>query len=255
MASLPKKDGGPRTVAIASTIYRLLMEMDNEEVAQFEAANAFDNDSAKAGASAVSAAEDRALEAELERLEGRFTISALWDIKIFFDSIDVIELIRLSRKHGFPLRQLALSMVIHQAQRRLKLGKTIGECIRNLGRSILAGCKRSTHLARVYLLEMIKNLAGQHKSTSVYVHVDDISNLTKGKNRRRYTTEPGHGQRTSNSGQWHSSWRSLIRALSYQTAGPQGISSNQLQKRTSQSSQHGQEWTLESIPHQPQPEV
>ena len=40
MASIPKKDGGSRTVAIASTIYRLLMELDNDKVAAFEAANA-----------------------------------------------------------------------------------------------------------------------------------------------------------------------------------------------------------------------
>ena len=71
MASIPKKDGGSRTVAIASTIYRLLMELDNEGVAAFEAANAFEHDSATAGASAVAAAEDRAMEAELARLEGR----------------------------------------------------------------------------------------------------------------------------------------------------------------------------------------
>ena len=31
------------------------------------------------------------------------------------------------------------------------------------------------------MLEMINELAEKHKSTSVYVHVDDISNLTKGK--------------------------------------------------------------------------
>ena len=70
MASIPKKDGGSRTVAIASTIYRLTMELDNEAVAAFETENAYEHDSAKAGASAVVAAEDRALTAELARLEG-----------------------------------------------------------------------------------------------------------------------------------------------------------------------------------------
>ena len=48
MATLPKKDGGGRTVAIAITIYRLLMELDNEELEAFEATHAFVNDSAKA---------------------------------------------------------------------------------------------------------------------------------------------------------------------------------------------------------------
>ena len=108
MASIPKKDGGSRTVAIASTIYRLLMEMDNEEVAAFEAANAYHHDSAAAGASAVAVAEDRAMEAELARLTGFVTISTLWDLKKLFDSIDIATLINLARDLGFPLKQLAL---------------------------------------------------------------------------------------------------------------------------------------------------
>ena len=37
MATLPKKDGGTRTVAIATTIYRLLIQLDNEELETFEA--------------------------------------------------------------------------------------------------------------------------------------------------------------------------------------------------------------------------
>ena len=81
MATLPKKCGGTRTVAIAATIYRLLMELDNEEVAEYERLNAFSGDSATAGASALRAAEDRALEAELESYEGQLTITMLWDIK------------------------------------------------------------------------------------------------------------------------------------------------------------------------------
>ena len=102
MASIPKKDGGSRTVAIASTIYRLMMELDNDEVAAFEAANAYEYDSATAGASAVAAAEDRALAAELARVEGNHSLSTLWDLKKFFDSIDIPTLIQLAGDFGFP---------------------------------------------------------------------------------------------------------------------------------------------------------
>ena len=97
-----------------------------------------------------------------------------------FDSIDIEVLIQLARECGFPMKQLAVSLIVHQAPRRLKLGKALGECINNLGRSILAGCKRSTHFARVYLLKMVRHLAKTHKDTSLYLHVDDISNLTRG---------------------------------------------------------------------------
>ena len=77
MATLPKKDGGTRTVAVAATLYRLLMQLDNEQMEAFEAREAFENDSAKAGASAVDAAEDRALEAEIAAAEGKHTMVLL----------------------------------------------------------------------------------------------------------------------------------------------------------------------------------
>lgn len=48
-------------------MYRIMMEADNDEVAEVERENHFANDSAAAGASAVRAAEDRALAAELAR--------------------------------------------------------------------------------------------------------------------------------------------------------------------------------------------
>ena len=89
MTMLPKKDGGTRTVAIAAALYRLLMELDSDEVPDFEKREAFENDSATAGASAVRAVEDRALEAELAKLEGSSLLTILWDPKKFFDTIDI----------------------------------------------------------------------------------------------------------------------------------------------------------------------
>ena len=49
LATLPKKCGGTRTVAIAATLYRLLMELGNEEVTEYESKNAFHGDSATVG--------------------------------------------------------------------------------------------------------------------------------------------------------------------------------------------------------------
>ena len=44
MASLPKTDGGIMTVAITTTLYRLLMQMDDAKLDNFEKGNAFVND-------------------------------------------------------------------------------------------------------------------------------------------------------------------------------------------------------------------
>lgn len=65
----------------------------------------------------------------------------LWDLAKLFDSVDVPTLFREAWKLGFPLQQLAMSMAVHHAPRRLKLGSAVGEVISHLGRSILAGCK------------------------------------------------------------------------------------------------------------------
>jgi hypothetical protein len=177
MTMLPKKDGGTRTVAIAATLYRLLMELDNAEVEQFESREAFENDSAKAGASAVRAAEDRALEAEIAKLEGSNLLTILWDLKKCFDTINIFCLFQEAVKLEFPLRQFVLSIIVHHSPRRLKHGNAVGEAIVKLGRSILAGCKRSTHLARVYTLTMVRDLAAKHKSIQLFQHVDDMSNI------------------------------------------------------------------------------
>ena len=126
MATLPKKCGGTRTVAIAATLYRLLMELDNDEVAEYERKNAFHGDSATAGASAVRAAEDRALRADQESIEGQETATFLWDLRQFFDSLDICILVEEAEETWFPLKQLALSLAVHLAPRRLRLGKAVG---------------------------------------------------------------------------------------------------------------------------------
>ena len=83
---------------------------------------------------------------------------------------------------GFPIRQLALSLAVHLAPRRLQLGKAIGMPILEIGQSILAGCKRSTHLARVYTVRAVKKLDEDHPHMNIGQHVDDISNLAVAKN-------------------------------------------------------------------------
>ena len=179
MASIGKKTGGSRTVAVAATLYRLLMELDDEKLKQFETKEAFSNDTAKAGANASHSAEDRALQAELMTAEGKALCSILWDFKKFFDMIDTEVLIEEAAAVGFPMEELILSLTVHQAPRRLKTGKVVGEAMEALGRAILAGCKRSTQLARAYSLRMVRKLAAAHPRVDLYQHVDDMTVFIK----------------------------------------------------------------------------
>ena len=96
-----------------------------------------------------------------------------------FDSIDVKTLIAEAKLLGFPLMELALSLAVHHAPSRLKLGKALGEAIAALGCSIIAVCKRSTSLARVYTLLMVDDLDKGHPSVELHIHVDDVPNEVK----------------------------------------------------------------------------
>ena len=71
MGSIPKKTGGSRTVAVATTLYRLIMTVDNQKIEEFEAREAHSLDSARKGADASMAAATRALDTELLPLAGR----------------------------------------------------------------------------------------------------------------------------------------------------------------------------------------
>ena len=104
-------------------------------------------------------------------------MTLLWDIQKFFDSIDIEVLFEEAEQIGFPVRQLTCSMIVHHAPRLLRLGSSIGQVIAGMGRSILAGCKRSTHFARVYTIRMVRHLHQRHQYVKLYQHVDDISNL------------------------------------------------------------------------------
>ena len=76
-------------MAIATTIYRLLMEMDSEGLEDFERSkNAFINDSRRAGVAAIIAAGDGAFEAGSARGEGHLTMARLWDMAEIFDTIN-----------------------------------------------------------------------------------------------------------------------------------------------------------------------
>lgn len=138
----------------------------------------YHRDSAAAGASAAYAAEVRALEAEIEAMQGRETLTILWDFAKLFDTISPAILLKVADAVGFPIKALAASLLVHHAPRRLKLGQAIGEPVVQLGWSILAGCKRSTDLARVSTLRIVRSLA-RHTMVNLHQHVDDLSNLVK----------------------------------------------------------------------------
>ena len=105
---------------------------------------------------------------------------------------------------------------MHLAPIRLKLGDAVGMPIIELGRSILAGCKRSTHLARVYTIRAVRELDDKHPNVSLGQHVDDISNLVVARTENELVTRAVQ----SNVSQMPSAWKSPVNAWRSQTPKP-----------------------------------
>ena len=68
-------------VAIAPTIYRLTMQMDNDLIQKFEDDNPDDNDSARKGKSSLTSAVQRELKVEMATANGEYVWVCLWDIE------------------------------------------------------------------------------------------------------------------------------------------------------------------------------
>ena len=129
------------------------------------------------GASALASSGVRAVEVELAKLEWKFSLTTLWGIQKYFDSMVIPRLIVEAKALQFPASELALTLTVHAAPRRLKMGKSLGRIVSLMARSILAGCKRSTDLARLYLLQPIRKVYEHSTQVSTHQHVDDISSI------------------------------------------------------------------------------
>ena len=121
MATLAKKLGGTRTVAVIASSYRLLMKVVSPRVREWDSSVADELDSAVACRRVDDAAARRLLEAELAQYAGDTIILILWDLVKFFDRIDPVFLTDALLSLGFPAPILSLAMLMHRAPRRLVL--------------------------------------------------------------------------------------------------------------------------------------
>ena len=148
MATLGKKDGGSRCIAISASFYRLLLSSLRPLIRRWDRSVGSPTDSALVGRSPLVATALRSLILEDAARRSLTSILVLWDVSKFFDSMDFPQLIPTALSLGFPGRILAMGALAHRAPRVLKLLGTHTSCITDMGRSILAGCSLSTSLAR-----------------------------------------------------------------------------------------------------------
>ena len=170
---LGKPNGDCRTICKSPMLYRMFMRTD-KKIREWEINNMEDYDSARIGGSALHAALKRNLRAEVAFWLGHESAAMFNDFEKFFDTIDIKILIQNALDEGFPPVMLALVLQQHLAPRVIQANGFSSDPM-SVVKSILAGCKSSVALTRVYLKPGIKPLSKKHKQAHVGTFVDDTS--------------------------------------------------------------------------------
>ena len=74
-------------------------------------------------------------------LNGFDTLLVWWGFVKFYDTIRYDVLRRECDQNGYGRRKTAMSMMVHVAPRKLKMGKAVSKNTKLVGRGIVPGCK------------------------------------------------------------------------------------------------------------------
>ena len=86
---LGKKAGGTRCVSVCATLYRLLMAIFKADIRSWDAGVASELDSAVAGRMPQIETAKRSLFMEVKTRNGETVIAIMWDVKKYFDSVQI----------------------------------------------------------------------------------------------------------------------------------------------------------------------
>ena len=172
---LPKKLGGFRTIAIMSSLCRVVLRILCGQCRAWDAEWAVVGDSAAQGKNAATEVAKRFLLVECAHLTGSKSASIFWDVAQFYDSIDILQLVRDIAAFDFPQAVAAMALQAHVGDRVMKIDNAFGPIISGVGRSILAGCSSSTSFARLFLTGPLREVQAHSSDLTLGVHVDDVS--------------------------------------------------------------------------------
>jgi hypothetical protein len=172
-ALLGKPSKECRTVTKTPMLYRMALRAD-DKVQCWEHDNKQGYDTAKAGSSALLAALARNLTAELAHWLGLQFASIYNDYHKFFDTLDLLTVMLQAIRTGFPLDRLAFALQQHIAPRVLQ-ANGYSSIPMQVWKSILAGCRYSVAMTRMYLQEDMVSLVHEHPQAKTELFVDDTS--------------------------------------------------------------------------------
>ena len=107
-------------------------------------------DKSRPGASALSAAYERAVDMERGILMKQAVGAMLWDFEKFFDTIGVDTVLAEGLALKFPLTDLVLGLDMHVVPRRLQVHGVVSSPIHVYG-SILPGCALAIPFTRIFM--------------------------------------------------------------------------------------------------------
>ena len=139
-------------------------------------------DYATRGRSALTSASLRAWSNEVASISGQESISVLWDLDKFYDSIDPQDVMTTAVDAAYPPSHLVMALSMHMAPRCLLLNG-IASLIIFPNKSTIAGCSHSNSFARLPLQKPIRRMAAEapQPKLKIATFVDDVAQISRGR--------------------------------------------------------------------------
>ena len=166
-----------------ASFYRALMKFVCPAIRDWDVAKGKFWDSTLAGNSSLRAAVERALKVDNGVARGAQVGNLRWDMKEFYDSVQLPILCEALLKHDYPPELMVLGFFAHTAPRILKVGTCLGPVVNSCGRSMLAGDQQSVSWARALLNDLMEKLSVADPEFPCSSHVDDLSHVLIGESK------------------------------------------------------------------------
>ena len=179
VALIPKK-GGDRGIGILPWLTRLWARIRSDGLSDWIDQTADPWDDAVKGSSALRHALRRAFLDESADALQVHTASALWDVKEFFDSLDLLKIIRAAEEYDFPPTEMVLLFIEHMAPRLLRVRGAYALPI-SPHRSAVAGCRGAQQFARILLKKVLYHVHSRFSPLVISkAWIDDVNQRAEG---------------------------------------------------------------------------
>ena len=187
---LGKEGGGERPIGLTAMLYRFAMRLYKGIIGSWDEKFHAHWDYAVKNSSCLRAALLRALKLEVGALSNLCTASILWDIRAFFDSIRICDVVKLGVEHQFPPMLLRLALLVHVGPRAFKEKNFIGPWLQSTGLSIVAGCVSSVSITRCILYNVVSSMHINYRPIQINTFVDDCPQIHTGTNKNMSSHVP-----------------------------------------------------------------